>query len=114
MSGVLGGQNSGRRGLRRKMREERERQRRLTLRHRWYAGGVATLVAGALIFSGVGPAMAAEVTPTPTPDQTTAPENPADPPVDPPTQGDTSAPAPEESAPADPGATEPAAPSPDL
>lgn len=99
------------------MREERERQRRLTLRHRWYAGGVATLVAGALIFSGVGPAVAAEVTPPPTPDQTTATENPADPPVDPPTQGDTSAPAPEESAPADPepvDPAEPAAPGPDL
>lgn len=77
MSGVLGGQNQGRRGLRRKVGEERERQRELTLRHRWYAGGVATLLSGALIFAGVGPATAAEVTPPPS-DTTSAETPPAE------------------------------------
>ncbi|WP_345801524.1 SpaA isopeptide-forming pilin-related protein [Microbacterium sp. AZCO] len=63
------------------MREERERQRKLTLRHRWYAGGIATVLSGALIFAGVGPATAAEVTPPPADSSTTdtpAPTPPAD------------------------------------
>ncbi|MFK4834629.1 hypothetical protein ACI3KY_02750 [Microbacterium sp. ZW T2_14] len=74
------------------------------MRHRWYAGGIATLLSGALIFSGVSPALAEE-TPAPTPsastesnppaEETTPPaETPADPaPSDP-------APAPVEPAPA--------------
>src|SRR4051794_8236385 len=118
MSGVLGGQDSGRRGLRRKMREERERQRKLTLRHRWYAGGIATLLSGALIFSGVGPAMAEEVSPTPAPEQTTATEPPADdaaqPPAEPPAE-ESPAPSPSESDPApSPEPTQPVVQTPDL
>ncbi|TDN90595.1 VWA domain-containing protein [Microbacterium sp. BK668] len=88
------------------------------MRHRWYAGAVATLVSGALIFSGVGPAVAAEVTPTPTPEQsaapeqTAAPEDPTDPPADTPIQEES--PAPEDPAPADPEPSEPAAPGGDV
>ncbi|MEZ3159118.1 DUF5979 domain-containing protein [Microbacterium sp. BWT-B31] len=51
---------------------QRERERLLTLRHRWYAGGIATLLSGALIFSGVAPATAETVTPSP--DATTSTE----------------------------------------
>ncbi|GAA5200747.1 VWA domain-containing protein [Microbacterium jejuense] len=37
----------------------------MTIRHRWYAGGIATLLSGALIFAGMSPALANE-TPAPT------------------------------------------------
>jgi uncharacterized repeat protein (TIGR01451 family) len=43
------------------MRQEREQERKLTIRHRWYAGGLATILAGALVFTGVTPAVADEV-----------------------------------------------------
>ncbi|MFE5407345.1 VWA domain-containing protein [Microbacterium sp. NPDC056569] len=81
------------------------------MRHRWYAGGIATLLAGALMFTGVTPAIADVVpTPTPTAEETTpsgdttppAEETPAEPaPSDP-------APAPSEPAPAEPAPVEPA------
>jgi cytoskeletal protein RodZ len=46
-------------------RTRRERERKLALRHRWFAGGTAALLASALIFSGISQATA-ETTPTPT------------------------------------------------
>lgn len=83
-------------GMRRRLREQRDRDRKLMIRHRWYASAVATMLSGALIFTGVSPAMA-EVVPTPTPtetaEQTPAPEESSPAPEE-------SAPAPEESAPA--------------
>ncbi|WP_203582287.1 SpaA isopeptide-forming pilin-related protein [Microbacterium hibisci] len=51
-------------GLRRRMRQERNEERRIALQHRWYVGGLATLVASSLVFSGMSPASAEEVTPT--------------------------------------------------
>lgn len=39
------------------------------LRRRWYAGGVAAALSGALVFVGLGPAVA-DVTPTPSPEAT--------------------------------------------
>ncbi|QIG38594.1 VWA domain-containing protein [Microbacterium sp. 4R-513] len=107
------------------MREERERQRKLTLRHRWYAGGIATLLSGALIFSGVAPAMA-ETTPppddtatqsaTPPAGEATPPAGEATPPADDPAPpaDQQPAPTPEESAPADPAPTQPAIKTPEL
>ncbi|MBD3942558.1 VWA domain-containing protein [Microbacterium sp. NEAU-LLC] len=42
------------------------------MRHRWYAGGIATLLSGALIFAGMSPALANETpAPTPSPSATT-------------------------------------------
>ncbi|MFD4959661.1 SpaA isopeptide-forming pilin-related protein [Microbacterium sp. NPDC058389] len=41
------------------------------MRHRWYAGGIATLLSGALIFAGMSPALAEE-TPAPSPTDTSA------------------------------------------
>src|SRR6478736_7334077 len=70
MSGYWGNDGSSRTGIRRGMRAARERDRRLTMRHRWYAGGIATLLSGALIFAGMSPALAEE-TPAPTPSATT-------------------------------------------
>ena len=87
MSGNMRSNDSDSRGLRRKLRKERDRERSLTMQHRWYAGGIATLLAGALIFTGITPAaMADEVVPTPTPtsSETAAPpaeETPAVPPA---------------------------------
>ena len=52
------------------MREQRERERKLVLRHRWYAGGIATILSGALLFGGITPAVADTVTPSPTPSTT--------------------------------------------
>ncbi|MFK4834628.1 SpaA isopeptide-forming pilin-related protein [Microbacterium sp. ZW T2_14] len=51
-------------GLRRRMRQERTQERRIALQNRWYVGGVAALVSAALVFSGMSPATAEEVTPT--------------------------------------------------
>ena len=70
MSVQWGNDGSARSGMRRRLREARERDRRLTMRHRWYAGGIATLLSGALIFTGVTPALAEEP-PTPAPSATT-------------------------------------------
>ncbi|MEJ1156570.1 VWA domain-containing protein [Microbacterium marmarense] len=43
-------------------------------RHRWYAGGIATILSAALVFTGMTPALAEE-TPTPTPTITAPAEN---------------------------------------
>lgn len=51
---------------RRRMRQQRRSERKLALQGRWYVGGLATLVAGSLVFSGMSPAAAEEVS-----DQTT-------------------------------------------
>jgi len=83
-------------GLRRRMRQERIQERKIALQKRWYVGGVATIVSAALVFSGMSPATAEEVTPTdpaptseattetPSTDAETPPpaEEPAAPPVD--------------------------------
>ena len=85
-------------GSRRELRLERQRERRLVLRHRWYAGGLATLISAALIFTGVGTPALAD-TPTPTPTDTAAATPPADdttPPAD-----DTTPPADDTTPPAD-------------
>src|SRR5688572_3534931 len=55
-----------------------KQERDLVVRHRWFAGGVATVLSAALIFSGVTPAMAED--PTPPPPATTVEET--TPPVD--------------------------------
>ncbi|WP_137845653.1 LPXTG cell wall anchor domain-containing protein [Microbacterium sp. 2FI] len=68
----------GRLGTRRRMRRERNRDRNLTMRHRWYAGGIATLLTGALIFTGVTPAVAGVVTPPPADETTTQETTPAE------------------------------------
>ena len=52
-------------GPRRRLRLERERSRKLTIRHRWYAGGIATVISAALVFSGVTSPALADTTPTP-------------------------------------------------
>ncbi|MBW9095645.1 DUF11 domain-containing protein [Microbacterium jejuense] len=49
-------------GLRRRMRQQRTEERRLALQKRWYVGGIATVVSAALVFSGLSPAVAEEVT----------------------------------------------------
>ncbi|MGZ0711774.1 DUF7927 domain-containing protein (plasmid) [Coraliomargarita sp. W4R53] len=61
---------------RRTIKIERKRARKLTIRHRWYAGSVATVLSAALVFTGMSPALAEEATPTPTPvsEQTSAAE----------------------------------------
>ena len=41
------------------------------MQHRWHAGAIATLLAGALIFTGITPAVADEV-PVPAPSETAA------------------------------------------
>ncbi|MDR7113589.1 putative repeat protein (TIGR01451 family)/LPXTG-motif cell wall-anchored protein/fimbrial isopeptide formation D2 family protein [Microbacterium trichothecenolyticum] len=76
------------------------------MRHRWYAGGIATLLSGALIFTGVTPAIA-EVVPTPTPstEATTPPEESTPPAEETPAEPAPSDPAP---APAEPAPAEPA------
>ncbi|MGU3647046.1 VWA domain-containing protein [Microbacterium sp. C23T] len=76
------------------------------MRHRWYAGGIATLLSGALIFTGVTPAIA-EVVPTPTPstEATTPPEDTTPPAEETPAEPAPSDPAP---APAEPAPSEPA------
>lgn len=62
---------------RRTLREARQRSAReknLALRHRWYAGGVAGVLAGALVFGGMSPAMADDAAPSPGIEQPAAPE----------------------------------------
>ncbi|WP_203582286.1 prealbumin-like fold domain-containing protein [Microbacterium hibisci] len=86
------------------------------MRHRWYAGGIATLLSGALIFTGVTPAIAGVVPPpadeatseaTPPAEDTTAPaeETPAE---QAPAEPAPSEPAPSEPAPSEPAPAEPA------
>lgn len=53
-------------GLRRSLRVERAQERKIALQNRWYVGGIAALVAGSLVFTGVSPAVAEEVTPSDT------------------------------------------------
>ena len=53
---------SSRKALR-ALRKREEKEQRLVIRHRWYAGGVATLISGALVLSGVSPAVADEIPP---------------------------------------------------
>ncbi|NLP84380.1 DUF11 domain-containing protein [Microbacterium sp. CFH 90308] len=78
-------------GVRRGLREQRTTERKIALQKRWWVGGLAAIVAGSLVFTGVSPAVAEEVTPSDTatteqaapteetaPDATTpAPEEPA-------------------------------------
>lgn len=91
-------------GLRRRMRQERTEERRIALQKRWYVGGLAAIVASSLVFSGMSPATAEEVTPTdpaPTSEATTTE----------PTTTDAETPPPaEEPAAEEPAAEEPAAP----
>ena len=55
------------REMRRGLRLEREQARKLVIRHRWFAGVIATVISGAMIFTGVSmPATAATPEPTPT------------------------------------------------
>ena len=77
MSGHWGNDGSARAGIRRRLRAARERDRKLTMRHRWYAGGIATVLSGALIFTGVTPAVA-EVVPPPAEQSSTQATPPAD------------------------------------
>ncbi|QIG38593.1 DUF11 domain-containing protein [Microbacterium sp. 4R-513] len=71
MYGTWGASDAGRKGTRRNLRKQRERDRKLLLKHRWYSGVVAVVVAGALAFSGTAPAYAEEPAP-PTDTATTA------------------------------------------
>src|SRR5512138_1247674 len=74
---------SSRRRARKDMRDERK----LTMRHRWYAGGIAALVSGALMFTGYTPAMADDTsstastadasTPVPSPSPSDTPSAPS-------------------------------------
>ncbi|MFE5407344.1 SpaA isopeptide-forming pilin-related protein [Microbacterium sp. NPDC056569] len=52
-------------GPRRRMRQERTQERRIALQNRWYVGGLAAIVASSLVFSGMTPASAEEVTTDP-------------------------------------------------
>ena len=45
----------------RAQRKREAQEQRLVIRHRWYAGGVATVLSAALIFSGMSPALADDV-----------------------------------------------------
>lgn len=75
------GDSSSRKALRaRRVREQRER--RLVLRHRWYAGGIATALSAALVFAGLSPAMADDTaSPSPSPSDTSTAQD-ATPPAD--------------------------------
>jgi len=85
---------SGNGGLRRRMRQQRNDERRLALQNRWYVGGIAAVVSTALVFSGLSPASAEEVQPDPAA-TTQAADTPTDTATDPPatdtTATDTSA-----------------------
>ncbi|WP_163630597.1 SpaA isopeptide-forming pilin-related protein [Microbacterium sp. B35-04] len=88
-------------GLRRRMRQERAQERKIALQRRWYVGGLAAVVASALVFSGMSPATAEEVTPTdPAPTSEATTETPS-------TDAETPPPA-EEPAAEEPAAEEPA------
>ena len=81
------GDSSSRKALRaRRVRDERER--RLVLRHRWYAGGIATALSAALVFAGLSPAMADDTaSPSPSPSDTSATQETAPPTADAPDSG---------------------------
>lgn len=68
MSGDPEKNGSARVGVRRRLRRERRRDSKITLQHRWYAGGIAALLSGALVFTGVTPAIADVVPPPPATD----------------------------------------------
>ncbi|HEX5859998.1 MAG TPA: hypothetical protein VFY91_17955 [Microbacterium sp.] len=75
---------------RKELRQQRSRDRELVIRHRWWAGGLATILSASLLFSGLTPASAAdEATPSPSASEQAAPE---------PTEAPAETPAPEESA----------------
>ena len=76
--GVPGSSDSARKELRRR----RSHERRLVMRHRWFAGSLATVISAALVFGGGVPAVADDATVPPAPVESASP-------------------APEESAPAD-------------
>ncbi|WP_082561813.1 SpaA isopeptide-forming pilin-related protein [Microbacterium sp. Root61] len=75
---IWGNDGANRGGLRRKLRAEQERERKLVLRHRWYAGGVATLISAALVFTGVSTPALADVVPPPAEDTSQATTPPTD------------------------------------
>lgn len=101
-------------GLRRSLRVERAQERKIALQNRWYVGGIAALVAGSLVFTGVSPAVAEEVTPSDTAtteqvvatDETTTDAAPPPPAEEPPVEQ----PPAEEPAVEEPAAEEPAEP----
>lgn len=64
MSGDPEKYDSTRVGTRRSLRHQRSRASRITMRHRWYAGAIASVLSGALVFAGVTPALA-DVMPPP-------------------------------------------------
>ncbi|WP_431801822.1 SpaA isopeptide-forming pilin-related protein [Microbacterium sp. bgisy203] len=79
------------------------------LRHRWYAGGISALLAGALVFAGMTPAIADEA-PTPAPSDTATSQDETTPAPEPTTPAEpTTPPAPEK-----PTAPETTPPSPDV
>ncbi|WP_341994217.1 hypothetical protein MRBLWH7_002099 [Microbacterium sp. LWH7-1.2] len=100
-------------GLRSRMRQERNQERRIALQNRWYVGGLAAIVASSLVFSGVSPASAEEVTTDPaatteaTTTDTTSTDAATSPPAEEPAAEE---PAAEEPAAEEPAAEEPAAP----
>ncbi|WP_156378892.1 VWA domain-containing protein [Microbacterium sp. Root61] len=96
MTGYNRAANSAHLGNRRKLRLERAQERKLVLRNRWYAGGVATVISAALVFTGVSSPALAETVPAPdATTQTTTP--PADETATPPAD-DTATPAPTDEA----------------
>ncbi|MGX5772942.1 hypothetical protein ACWKWN_19565 [Microbacterium trichothecenolyticum] len=100
-------------GLRSRMRQERNQERRIALQNRWYVGGLAAIVASSLVFSGMSPASAEEVTTDPaatteaTTTDTTSTDAATPPPAEEPAAEE---PAAEEPAAEEPAAEEPAAP----
>ncbi|WP_029145653.1 LPXTG cell wall anchor domain-containing protein [Microbacterium luticocti] len=54
------------------MRRQQEQEHKLVLRHRWYAGIVATLVSGAMMIVGYVPAFADDAVPSPAPSSSSA------------------------------------------
>ena len=50
-SGDPGKHDSAREGARRRIRRAREGDGAITMRHRWYAGSIAALLSGALVFT---------------------------------------------------------------
>ncbi|MGC5172894.1 hypothetical protein ACLQ2Q_19830 [Microbacterium sp. DT81.1] len=97
-NGVQGSSDSTRKGL----RQRRTRDRELVVRHRWFAGGIATMVTAALLFGGVtAPAVADEVpspaptdssAPTPAPEESSPPADEAAPPAESPAPVEETAP----------------------
>ena len=96
--------------MRRSIREERSQERRIALQQRWHVGALATIVAGALVFSGMAPATADEGVTASTTEQTTSQTaTEAEAPPEEPAAPSEEAVAEEEAAPAEePAAEEPA------